>query len=518
MVLMEETEAEMAVNNIKIDIMKTKSNLNKVLFKLSNETESNVTLREALTHFLVFGQSGSGKSSSTSRIITTSYLKSGMGGLVMSAKKSDSKDFLSLVQKLKEKGIVDRTNDIILFNDESDFYFSPIEYEQKKSNGDTNVYNLINLIFSIYELNKSISGQGGGKGGDSDFWDKSVRRVIKYSIILLDLAKISISFSNLQNFVNDLLIREQYQQLNNILCDSDNIERLLKKWSKSNFFIETLYKATINLSEELDNGNSKKKREYVLARQFFQHFSSISEKTTSIVKESILGVFEFMLTGAAYRHFGKNPTNIQPELCFEGKIIILDWSVKKNGDLGRLLQGIYKWQWMKAIEQRTYNSEKDLPVFLIADECQYFINEFYDHKFLSTCRSVGASVLNITQNINSLYAEMGGASSTAKVKNLIGNYGIRFYHSNLDYETNEFAALSIGKIWKRIIGHGVSSSSGASTNLSPQNIFQVEPREFSELINGGAINDFKTEVIVTVAGKSFGGKNYLKTQLKQILL
>ena len=416
--------------------------------------------------------------------------------------------------------IVDRTEDVIVFSENSDYSFSPLEYQQQRTGkGTGSIYNLVQLLFSIYELNKTISGQHSSGKVESDFWDKAVRRLIKYSITLLYLAEKPITFSNLHGFIISLLNRDEYVRLQSILSQKSGMLKSLKEWAKSNFFIDVFYSATAQLSIKIDEGDRSREREYHLARQFFNHFPTISEKTRTIVIESLLGILEPMLTGAAFDHFGEKPTNIPPELCFEGKIIILDWSIKEYGSLARLLQGIYKWQYMKAVERRCFNPETDRVVFLMADEAHLFVNENHDHTFLSTSRSVGCTVCSITQNINSFYAALGGSSSASRVKNLIGNYGTRIYHSNWDIETNQFAANSIGKTWKRVLGHGVSASSGSSTSLNPQYVYQCEPIQFTQLRMGGPENNFHADIIATVAGKVFSNNNnFIKSSIKQILI
>ena len=59
---------------------------------------------------------------------------------------------------------------------------------------------------------------------------------------------------------------------------------------------------------------------------------------------------------------------------FKGKIIILDYPVKKYMQLGVYAQAIYKMMWQQAIERRDVKIYPN-PVFLWIDEAQYFINE-----------------------------------------------------------------------------------------------------------------------------------------------
>ncbi len=73
------------------------------------------------------------------------------------------------------------------------------------------------------------------------------------------------------------------------------------------------------------------------------------------------------------------------------------------------------------------------PVFLAADECQFFISE-YDLKFLSTARSSGASMLYGTQSISALRLMAGGRNPRDYADAIIGYFQTLFLHANTDWQ------------------------------------------------------------------------------------
>lgn len=65
----------------------------------ANQTENDFTLSHALTGVQVFGSTGSGKTSASIRALATSYLKAGMGGLVLTAKTDELDNWMKLAEE-----------------------------------------------------------------------------------------------------------------------------------------------------------------------------------------------------------------------------------------------------------------------------------------------------------------------------------------------------------------------------------------------------------------------------------
>jgi TraM recognition site of TraD and TraG len=121
--------------------------------------------------------------------------------------------------------------------------------------------------------------------------------------------------------------------------------------------------------------------------------------------------------------------------------------------------------WQRAVLARNALSAQHQarPVFLWADEAQYFINS-YDAEFLSTCRGSRCCTVFLSQSLPTYYAKMGGENARDRVHHLLGNFATRIWHNNACHETNEWAAKTIGRSLQTRSnfseGHGTNHSTG----------------------------------------------------------
>ena len=80
----------------------------------------------------------------------------------------------------------------------------------------------------------------------------------------------------------------------------------------------------------------------------------------------------------------------------EGKIIIVDMPIMEWKAVGKLAQGLFKYMFQRAIERRSMKAHSR-PVFIWADEAQYFLNR-NDMMFLTTARSSGCATVSLCRN------------------------------------------------------------------------------------------------------------------------
>ena len=90
-------------------------------------------------------------------------------------------------------------------------------------------------------------------------------------------------------------------------------------------------------------------------------------------------------------------TDIVPEMAFSGAIIIMGFPILSYPEEGLVLQQTFKMMFQRAVESRNGLEPvfQERPLFLFADESQYFISES-DDLFLSTCRSSKCSVVYLS--------------------------------------------------------------------------------------------------------------------------
>ena len=59
---------------------------------------------------------------------------------------------------------VGRGDDLLVFEEDSDFQFNPLQYElQREGRGGGEVFNLSNLFMEIYKMGSRLTGGGGGE-------------------------------------------------------------------------------------------------------------------------------------------------------------------------------------------------------------------------------------------------------------------------------------------------------------------------------------------------------------------
>ncbi len=488
--------------------------LNDTLIEFSERPEDAWMLQDALRGTQIFGGIGSGKTSGSGRVIAGRFLEEGFGGIVLCAKPDEKDNWLKLAEENN------RAADVVIFEEGSDYFFNPLNYESTRfGRGAGESYNLVNLFMNIYQMGRAFSGEGMSKEGDR-FWDNALKRCMRRMIDFLKLAGEDVSVLNMQSLITSALSKEEIEQLNEIRNQADNNKAYdeLTEWSERSYYIKCYIKAFTKYAKLLKEGaptlEETKFTLQMLQNYFEREFGNLAERTRTIIIESFLGIAEPFLGGILKKHFA-GKTNIQPEWTYQkGSIIILDFPIKNYLDAGVYAQGIFKLLFQQAMERRDFKPGKDRPVFLWVDESQFFLSD-YDQTFQTTARSSGTCTVFLSQNISNYYAALGGKDPKPKVDSLLANLSTKIFHGNNDAVTNEWASRTIGKEFRLVRGFS-SGDKSESINSSQQLHDMVGSAEFTMLKGGGKTNDFIVEAILTVAGKKWSnGQNHLRVEFEQ---
>jgi hypothetical protein len=505
-------------------------NLETPLICFSDQPDDVWRIRDAFEGVQIFGGIGSGKTSGSGKKLAKAFLNNGFGGLVHCAKPEEKDTWIKYAQ---ETG---RLDDLVIFEEGAEYYFNPLEYENsREGKGAGEVFNLSNLFMEIYKMGNRFSG--GGSSEKDRYWDNALRRSLNRMILLLKSSGQELSIGNMVAIMESI----PSEDIANALADySDEDWNVLYN---SSFCVECvldmggILAGKREMQEELEAKEDKDLDEEILLASleeeielldeyyntcysyFLNQFAKADEKTKSIVRESFLGLAEPFTMGILKKYFAGDLT-IKPDISWQGKIIILNFSVKEYLDSGMYAQGIFKYLWQQAIERRD-TVKYPLPCFLWVDESQYFVNE-YDTIFQTTARSSRAATVFITQNISNYYAQMGGESSKSKVDSLMGNLSTKVFHANNDAVTNEWASNVIGKGVINLKSEGENRKNfhflaeTRSTTLTPHILPQVLPLTFTMLGSGGPVNEFDVEAVFVVKGRVWSnGLNYLMTRFNQ---
>ncbi|MBZ0304322.1 MAG: TraM recognition domain-containing protein, partial [Anaerolineae bacterium] len=250
---------------------------------------------------------------------------------------------------------------------------------------------------------------------------------------------------------------------------------------------------------------------------WLKSYPNLAARTRSSIVATFTSIASILLNDVVWELFSTD-INIVPEVTYRNrKIIVLDVPIQSFLEVGRVAQGIFKFMFQRAVLRRDTDIDP-LPVFLWADEAQYFVNSF-DYHYQSVARSFRACTVYLTQN-RSLYDAAFGAGGKDKTDSLLGNFQTKIFHANSDPVTNEYAANVIAKEWTTRTNYGRSTtddgrttSSGGSESLE----YKVQPAEFTTLRNGGSDNQRLVDAIVFQGARRWRstGEPYLRTSFEQ---
>ena len=447
------------------------------------------TVRDACTGVMVFGMTGSGKSSGPLHKIANKFLTLNFGGVVFCAKPDECDTWIKYAKEAHRK-------DDLLFL--SKLTFNYLDHESRRSGrGGGQIENLVNLYLEIVNMGKDKRNSG---GGNDEYWNNAVKQLLRNTMTILQMAGESINIENIYRMV--------------ISAPSANGNTA----EESSYCTDLM---ALSIPEHL-----RQTPEFEIARTFFlEEFAYLDERTRSNTVSSFSVTADSMQRGELARCFSAPESTLHLEDIYRNhKILIVDYDQKSWGRMGQYAAGIIKYCFEMMIERREDISNNDAPpVFLWADECQFFSLD-YDQKFQTTARSSRTLTVYATQNLGNLYDGYG----KEKASSLLGNLGTKFFCQNGEFETNEWASKSIGQeiILRKNKTYGDSKSSSMkgddnkslsfSEGYSEQKDYRVDPADFSTLQTGGPRGQCKVGFIFWQSGRILNnGSVYVRSTIEQ---
>lgn len=509
------------------------------ILQLSDHTQDQWTLRHAVEGVHIFGGTGSGKTSGSGRSLALSYLRMGMGGIVLTAKPGEWELWQDYA---RETG---RTAHLIRFDASGRYRFNFLDYQAHVSTDESGrliTSNIVDLISHVAQAAQRGNGMQ-GQGAEQPFWRLAPRELISHSIDALWNATGHLSLSEIVEFI---LSAPKTQEE---FASDEAVEK--------SFCLRTLRSLLTAPRYPMNRHDLD-----VVMQFFYRNFAVLDQRTRSNIVVTMTSQLAPLLKGTMRELFATR-TNLVPELTHEGAIIVLDLPVKTYQEAGLLAQHIFKYQWQVATERRAVRSEVR-PVFCWADEAQFFITP-YDIQFQTTARSSRACTVYLTQTVSNYFAMIGGQNSRDATMAFLANFVTKIFHNNADRNTNEMAAEMIGRNIQvrrsdarglstsegsnrgttrgssRSYGtsssgggssasdqvgindgssYGLSFTSGLSLNetTSEQMDLDIQPGEFATIRTGGPENGFRSDAVIFQSGRRFAGnrgKNYLTVSFPQ---
>ena len=383
-------------------------------------------IRDSFEGTWISGATGSGKTSGSGKSIAYSFLKAGYGGLVLCAMPSE--------RYLWERYAAEcgRSSSLIVFDASGDLRINFLNYELARHADNRPVtFNVVRMLSHILDV---AEGKGGQNTTENPFWRTSMQQLLTNCIGPLWAAKGEVTLADIMRMIATRPKSEE--------------QRASAKWWKSSEWGKVFTEAWDNAKHPYPD------EDYLAALDWWQHtFLSDDPRTPANVVATLSARLQPFLSGRMREIFATT-TNIVPELTHEGAIIIMDFPVPDWDEAGILAQQLFKYLWQRSVERRPAD-DRTRPVFLWADECQYFISP-YDAKYQALARQKRAATVYITQNLPTFYDRIGSARPEHTAHALLGNFQTKVFHANSCRDTNHYAAELIGKSiqWRRNVGQG----------------------------------------------------------------
>lgn len=395
------------------------------------------TLRDACQGVHVFGGIGSGKTSGSGSAIASAYLRAGMGGLVLCAKPDEVETW---VRYARANG---RGNSLLLFGDKGGG-FNFITYELARQGMD-GLGSVVECLMRIIDATRLAGGSGGS--GREPFWDDAMRQVLRNTVPILYGAIGTVRIPEIIRFVAEA--PTSLDQLQDA------------EWQRDSFMFQTLVAAAKRPAAAIGRADYEK-----IAAYWRFEWAQLSVKLRSSIAMSLSTALDRFNRGRLQRAFCAE-TTVVPELTFHGAIIVMDMSALTWNEDGIVGQQLFKFMWQRAVLARNALEprHRDRPVFLWADESQYFVNGF-DTDYQSACRSARACTVYLTQSLPTYYAKIGGDQPKHRADMLLANFVTKIFHNNADPETNRWAADTIGRSLQRRSSYNESQSYGGSMGMN----------------------------------------------------
>jgi type IV secretory pathway TraG/TraD family ATPase VirD4 len=447
------------------------------------------TVRDAVSGTLIVGRTGSGKTSASGKAIALSMLRSGFGGLVLTAKADECDAWRQYAEA------AGRTRDMVVFSPSQPWRYNFLDDElTRPGQGAGLTENIVGLLTTALEA----AERGPGGREQEAFWARATRQLCRNAVELLSLAKGTVTIPDLYRVV--------------VSAPTSTEQIRSAEWRGGSYCYFCLGAA----EKRAKSGQQARDFELV-ADYFLVEFASLSDRTRSVVVSSFSS-FVDVLNRGVLRDLFCSKTNLTPHDIADGRVVVIDLPVKEYGEVGQIAQVLWKYAFQRSIERRGRAAAR--PVFLWADEVQNFAHS-YDMSFLTTCRSSLVATVFLVQNISTLHAALGGDEKARnEATSLLGNLSTTILHANGDATTNEWGANLIGKS-KQLFANGSSSRSAdeqisemfdlgivappsnTSAGFSEAYEYETPPSTFTRLRTGGPANDYKVDGVVFQSGRVF---------------
>nr|WP_277315669.1 TraM recognition domain-containing protein [Sphingomonas sp. AOB5]MDF7776036.1 TraM recognition domain-containing protein [Sphingomonas sp. AOB5] len=397
-------------------------------------------VRTALTHTLVFGTTGSGKTSGTIKSGTKSLLYQWFGVLFCVAKPEDAE---AIIGWCRETG---RLGSLLDWNGRNGGY-NFLAHELARSG---NINNVIDVLMAVLEMIRSSSPSPGR--ASEQFWTDSVQQQLRATIPVIYAATGSVRITDILAFIRSAPSSPEQMQD--------------PAWQHEAAFFRFFHAAAQRLAAGpvpvpgFDDAAAERCMNY-----WRLDAARLDPKTASNIRISVttaLSRFE----GGWLKDAFCGETTLCPELLLSGAIILMNFPVQTDGEDAAIAAKLFKFMTQRVLLARNGMAPhlRERPVAIVADEAQNFLH--HDAEFMAQCRSSRVAVLMATQSLPTLYAKIGGDHPHDRAHHLASQFGTVVLHSSACAETNEWMSRKIGKAVHRRASFNESEGTNTSIGMN----------------------------------------------------
>ena len=463
---------------------------------LSFSPELHLSLAQAFEGTMIFGGTGSGKSSGSVSHLARAMLRGGFGGLVLCAKEDEADTWMRYAE---ETG---RTDSVIRFGADTPENPNPtafnfIAYELARSGSPFEVVRVVKNALKALDPYSEASGDG-------KVWEEAAQNLLVYAVVVLYSSTGSCDIATLKRFIYEAPQGDE----NFGVAISAGMKNLKEgKPIDDDAFIYHFLRAVKNDGKHLPIDDFGK------AASYFQFdFGRLAERTRSSIVMNLMTVLNRFDYGVLDKKFTR-ATNVVPELTHGGAILIIDLPAMHSEE--NVIAGhIWKYAFQRSTTRQAHENTR--PVFLFCDEAQYFFSP-HDVKFQSTARSSKVASIYATQSLDAYHDALGGGDrATTATKAFLANFRTQIFHANGSEDTNLYASTMIGKTlqWRRNRSrsqnrsesdtHTVSDGYSTAVSESVSHAVGLTPAIFKERTVNDGRTDTKTGGTSVGTAKQFG--------------
>lgn len=370
-----------------------------------------ITLGQALLSIIIFGATGSGKTSGPFQYIIRALMRVRCGGLFLCVKQDAAESYRRWA---KEEG---READVINFSIGSGHGFNFLQY---LSNQRTDPGLIVEMV--VYVLMETLDILSRHTMREDRFFREAAKELFRNICLVLYIAEGSIRLEALA------------EMLSNVPRDANQAR------STSTYFGQMLEKAWKNAA-----GTPLEAQMTAVIRFFTVDWANYAIETRESIRATAQVLINELTHPPLVNLFGRE-TTVTPDDVHAGKLIIVDIPIHFHQRVGQIAATIFKTSVQRETLARRERNEgvtdesKIRTIFIAGDEAHELVTRG-DETFVSSCRELRGITVYATQTINNFVKQLEKPTTLT----LLAGLRTRFIARTEDADTANWVRDTLGQ-------------------------------------------------------------------------